>query len=199
MTERQSGSDVNVRSNTYYIARSEVRCWHCGSSTRVLALALPPQHETLLDGQVDGEGDGGSDLDNSSGDVGESYDADSDADSHAGLASGSVDWQRAGVNAFLFYVESLPEPVQGRVRELSQSFQLAYSDATLNSYWANHCEHCSRLLGDHELHCEPEGAFVPISEAAAAGIRLLRVDEIFEAAAAGYALEPEFFGLMRGD
>jgi hypothetical protein len=109
-----------------------------------------------------------------------------------------VDWQPADANAFLFYVKYLPDSVQGRLRNSSPSFRLAYSDATQNSYWANHCDHCSRLLDDHELHCEPEGAFVPVSETDAAGIELLRVEEPFEAAADGYAFEPEFFSLMRG-
>jgi hypothetical protein len=83
------------------------------------------------------------------------------------------------------------------LNQLSQFFRLAHSAATLSSYWANHCEHCGTLLGDHELHCEPDGAFTPSSEAAAANIHLLRIQEPFEAVAAGYAFEPEFFGFMR--
>jgi hypothetical protein len=106
-------------------------------------------------------------------------------------------WQRANFNAFLFYVERLPESVQTRLSELSRHFRLEYSTATLSAYWANHCEHCGALLEDHELHCEPDGAFLPLSEAAAGGIELLQVNEPFEAAAAGYAFEPEFFGFMR--
>jgi hypothetical protein len=171
MSEVHSGRDVNVRSPAYYIARTRVLCGHCGLMTGALAVGLPPEHETLdLDAEVDEEGDG---------------------------ETGPTDWQRAGANAFLFYVEYLPESVQGRLRESSPSFRLAYSDATLNSYWANHCDHCSRLLDDHELHCEPEGAFVPLSETTAAGVELMRIEEPFEAAADGYAFEPEFFSLMR--
>jgi hypothetical protein len=149
--------------------------------TGVLALGLPPEHETLdLDAEVGGEVDGGKDPE-----------GDSARETDTG------DWQRAGANAFLFYVEYLPDSVRGRLRDLSPSFRLAYSDATQNSYWANHCDHCNRLLADHELHCEPEGAFVPLSETDAAVIELLRIEEPFEAAADGYAFEPEFFSLMR--
>ncbi len=108
------------------------------------------------------------------------------------------DWQRSDANAFLFYVEQLPEDVQRRLEQLSPHFRLAQSVATQSIYWANHCEHCGTLLGDHELHCEPDGAFAPSSEAAAATIELLKTNEPFEAAASGYALEPEFFGSMRG-
>jgi len=66
----------------------------------------------------------------------------------------------------------------------------------MNSYWANHCEQCGNLLGDHDLHCEPEGAFMPTSEAAAKAIQLLRFDAPFAAAAVGYACEPQFFSSM---
>ncbi len=173
MSEVQPGPDVNVRSDAYYIARTRAPCGHCGLMTGVLALAVPPEHETLdLDAHGDLEADGN-------------------------LETSSADWQRAGANAFLFYVEYLPHSVRNRLQHLSPSLRFAYSDATQNSYWANHCDHCGRLLGDHELHCEPEGAFVPVSETAAAGIELLRVDDPFEAAADGYAFEPEFFSHVR--
>jgi hypothetical protein len=80
--------------------------------------------------------------------------------------------------------------------QLSLSFRPAHSPATSSAYWANHCEHCNRPLGDHELHCEP-GAFMPSSEAAAADIELVRIREPFAAVAGGYAPEPEFFAFMR--
>ena len=106
-------------------------------------------------------------------------------------------WQRANFNAFLFYVEHLSDSVQARLSQLSGNFRLVYSAATLCSYWANHCGHCGALHEDHELHCEPDGAFLPLTETAAAGIELLQIHEPFEAAAGGYAFEPEFFGSMR--
>jgi hypothetical protein len=170
MPEIPSLPDANVRSQTYYIARTDARCWHCGLSTGLLALAVPDDHETL-DEEAQPDTDGGEPASNA--------------------------WQPANADAFLFYVGCLPDAVRDRLNQLSQSFRLTRSAATLNSYWANHCEHCSTLLGDHELHCEPDGAFMPSSEAAAARIQLLHVHEPFQAAAAGYALEPEFLGFMR--
>ena len=164
--------DPNVRSPTYYVARTSVRCWHCGSSTRLLALAMPHGHETL----------------------------DTDADTDAvvdRVEPVSEAWQRTGIGAFLFYVEHLSDVVQDRLHQLSSHFRLAHSVVTLSSYWANHCEHCGILLGDHELHCEPDGAFVPTSETAAANIQLVQIEEPFEAVAAGYSYEPEFFRFMR--
>jgi hypothetical protein len=170
MSEIPSLADANVRSHTYYVARTKVRCWHCGLSTRLLALAVPHNHETL--------------------------DGDTQADADCG-DSASDAWQRAAVNAMLFYVERFSDDVRDRLNGISPFFRLAHSAATLNSYWANHCEHCGALLGDHELHCEPDGAFMPSSEAAAANIQLQQIQEPFEAVAAGYAFEPEFFGFMR--
>jgi hypothetical protein len=163
MSAIQPLPQANVRSQSYYVARKDARCWRCGISTRLLALAVPDRHETL-DGDSPHSPDG---------------------------------WQRAKFTAFLFYVEHLPESVQTRLNRLSRHFRPGHSTATLCSYWANHCEHCDVLLEDHELHCEPDGAFLPLSEAAAANIVLLQIHEPFEAAAAGYAFEPEFFRFMR--
>ncbi|MHB8477971.1 MAG: hypothetical protein ACYDBZ_16965 [Steroidobacteraceae bacterium] len=134
-------------------------------------MALPPSHEILDAESSDGDRDGGEDVPN--------------------------EWQRSDANAFLFHVEQLPEDVQRRLEQLSPHFRFAHSAATQSIYWANHCEHCGTLLGDHELHCEPDGAFAPSNEAAAANIELLQIDQPLEAAAAGYALEPEFFRCMR--
>jgi hypothetical protein len=161
---------ANVRSPSYFVARMSMRCPHCSLATRLLALALPHDHETLNDDAQD--------------------------DDEGAAERPPEAWQRAGVNAFLFYVERLPKGVRDRLNQLSQLFRPAHSAATLNTYWANHCEHCGRVLDDHELHCEP-GAFMASSEAAAANIELVRIPESFAAAAAGYAMEPEFFACMR--
>jgi hypothetical protein len=53
------------------------------------------------------------------------------------------------------------------------------------------------LLDDHELHCEPDAAFAPSSAAAAASVQIVEVRQPFEAAAAGYTFEPEYFSSMR--
>jgi hypothetical protein len=178
MSTIQSHPDANVRSQTFYVARSNARCWHCGESTPLIALAVPKNHEIL------------------------DADADDDADEVTDGAADDRDqpvpdaWQRANADALLFYVEYLPDGVRDQLKQISPSFRMAYSAVTLNSYWANHCEHCGTLLDDHDLHCEPEGAFMPVSESAATAIQLSSVQAPFEAAAAGYALAPEFFRFM---
>jgi hypothetical protein len=157
-------ADANVRAPGYFVLRADAPCRHCGRSTALLALGVPPDHET--------------------------FELPEDAE-------GAGTWQHAGANALLFFVQELPDSVRRRLSELSQSFRPAHGAARLNSYWANHCEHCRAPFGDQELHCEPEGAFMPASERAAAALRLLPIPEPFEAVAAGYSLEPEFFSCMR--
>ena len=106
-------------------------------------------------------------------------------------------WQRADAIAFLFYVQQISDDAQRRLLALSRHFRLAHSEATQNAYWANHCEHCGTLMDDHELHCEPDGAFTPSTEAAAAQVELVRIDDPLHATTAGYSLEPEFLRFMR--
>jgi hypothetical protein len=173
--------DANVRSQTFYVARSNARCWHCGESTDLIALVVPHDHEILEMNEGEDEDD--------------NQDAGAKADGRDQPAPDA--WQRANADAFLFYVDYLPDGVRDQLKQISPSFRMAYSAVTLNSYWANHCEHCGTLLDDHELHCEPEGAFVPASESAAAVIQISQIPEPFEAAAAGYALAPEFFRFIR--
>jgi hypothetical protein len=163
MSEIELMRDANIRSQSYFIATATTRCWHCGLSTRVLALAVPGGHKTM----------------------GESGRADA--------------WDRSSGDAFLFYVEQVSDSVRKRLAAASPFFHVSMSTTTLNSYWASHCENCGTLLEDHELHCEPDGAFAPSNEQAATCIRLLQVHEPFEAVSAGYAPEPEFLSFMRKD
>jgi hypothetical protein len=43
--------DANIRSSSYLIAETQARCAHCGRASRVLAVGLPPNHETLDEGE----------------------------------------------------------------------------------------------------------------------------------------------------
>lgn len=104
-------------------------------------------------------------------------------------------WQSVPAGAFIFHIRGLPRSVSGRLAALSPDFRLTRATNRREGYWANHCQHCGGELGDDELHCEP-GGFMPMSEADAEAIRLIRVDEYCELSAAGYALEPQFFAHM---
>jgi hypothetical protein len=161
------GSDgVNVRSKDYFIARTAGPCAYCGVRTPLVALVLPPSHETLT---LAGDGADGPRPDS---------------------------WDQVPWSAFLFYVGYLPDGVQLRVQASSKTYRPAVSPAAQGSYWANHCEHCGSLQEDHDLFCEPEGAFLPVDAASASAIELTRIDEPFAAAAAGYACEPEYLEHM---
>jgi hypothetical protein len=153
--------NANVRSPTYYVARTAKPCIHCAQPNRLLGLALPPNHETL---DTEALEDGG--------------------------------WHGVRAHALLFYVTELPPAVQRHLLQLSPLFRIVRGAGAMNGHWANHCEHCGSAIDDHDLHCEM-GVFMPQDEAEAANIQLLPIGEAFEAAAAGYALEPEFFRFMR--
>jgi hypothetical protein len=116
---------------------------------------------------------------------------------HMTLDPDADGWETAILSAFTFYVDYLPDEIGSRLRQLSASYRLAYSDETLDTYWANHCERCASLQSDHELFCEPGGAFAPINESEAAAIELTLIEAPFEASAAGYVFQPEFFEFMR--
>jgi hypothetical protein len=167
MIQEDAKGGENVRSERYILAHTRRRCEYCGAETNIVALALPPRHESLtLDWMADRD------------------------------ESADYVWESAASCAFLFYVESLPVSVQRRLSAISSGYRHAFCETTLGSYWANHCEACGRMLDEHELFCEPEGAFVPTSAIAAAAIRLIQVDEPIGARVAGYAVEPQFLEFM---
>ena len=182
--------EINIRSPRYYIARTVSTCWHCGSPTALVAIAVPPGHETL-------------DVDDDASDEGS--DGETQHREHPAAA-----WSAAHHNAFLFYVDFLPAAVQERITQYQPAYRALDADAApatatatatasgagSDSYWANHCEKCACQLDDHELFCEPEGAFLPTSESTAAAIHLVLVDEPFETSAAGYSYEPPLFDAM---
>jgi hypothetical protein len=105
-------------------------------------------------------------------------------------------WESPGCAAWLFHIESLPPPVVLRLQFLSPGFRRARSAPTQGACWVNHCANCGSLLEDHDLHCEPGGAFLPSDPQSGARIRLEVLPERLEAAAAGYSIEPHFMASM---
>ncbi len=160
MTTELLRNDANVRSSHgYYIAESLATCSRCSAVTRVFAVALPHEHETIA--------------------------LDPDADCEEGARD---TWEAAGSGAFIFYLERISEAVQQRLTQLAPRLRFSFSPQVQGAYWANHCECCDSLLEDHELFCEPDGAFLPVH--GADEIRFLRIGEPFEAFAAGYVCAP---------
>ncbi len=160
-------ASINVRCDSYWIARATGECDRCHAETRFVALALPPHHQSLA------------------------LDWDIEQDEWV-----AYNWETAAWGAFLFYVEYLPEQVRRRLQRASKGYGFAFSERTQGSYWANHCATCAALIEDHDLFCEPDGAFLPTTAAGAAAVTLERVDESFEAGAIGYACDPQFLDSM---
>jgi hypothetical protein len=167
MVDSGSKANINVRSGSYWIAHATGECGRCRAGTRLVALALPPDHQSL-------------ELD---------WDAEEDE-------SVAYNWESAEYSAFLFYVEYLPEEIGRRLQAVSEGYRFAFSERTLSSYWANHCAACGALIEDHDLFCEPDGAFMPTTAVSAAAVTLERVDQALQARAVGYACDPQFLGSM---
>jgi|HubBroStandDraft_5_1064220.scaffolds.fasta_scaffold597874_1 hypothetical protein len=163
MNDPQNVAGINVRSPHYFIARTRAVCRHCGESTELFALALPPGHETLVVGDDDELG-------------------------HA-----AEDWSFAIHHALLFHIEFLNAVVAAKLANCTRTFRLVHQYPGACPAWSNHCEACGSRLDDEELFCEPGEAFFPISESVATAIRLLRIDDTLEAAAGGYFFDPDFF------
>jgi hypothetical protein len=167
MVDSGSKANINVRSGSYWIAHATGECGRCRASTRLVALALPPQHQSLA------------------------LDWDIEKDELVDYVWETVEW-----SAFIFYVEYLPEEVRRHLQAASEGYRFALSDQTRGSYWANHCDSCGALIEDHDLFCEPDGAFLPTAAVHAAAVTLERIGEALEAGAAGYAGDPQFLDAM---
>ena len=209
MIDTRAGSEVNVRADAYWIARTVSVCPQCRGMTRLVALMLPPDHATLsfcdespMEGRnplpvcEDLRTPGNATPDHVQTPVEATLGGRSGGGANGRSASDT--WERAPLRALLFYIEYLPEAVRGRLQALAPGYRRAFSPATQGAYWANHCDQCDGLHEDHDLFCEPEGAFLPVSPAAASAIELLSIAEPIHAAATGYAQNPEFLEFAAG-
>jgi hypothetical protein len=102
-------------------------------------------------------------------------------------------WESVSADALLFYVEYLPPDVALVLQELSPQYRLDNSTTTNRVYWVNHCQHCGALLEDHDLHCEPDGAFLPASAHVAEQILFVGIEGQFLARVGGISEEASFF------
>ena len=99
-------------------------------------------------------------------------------------------WGIAAGRAWLFHVNETSAAVLVRLAVISPWYRPATGGT--GRVFVNHCEHCASPLDDHDLHCEPGGAFQPSSEAEAAGVSLWHIDEPLDVDASGLAHEPDF-------
>lgn len=90
------------------------------------------------------------------------------------LTEEGTDLARAGDRSQLFllsYVASLPQAVLHEIQKRNPRYQKHWSRTAEEHYCANACE-CGALFGDFHLYSEPESAFFPLDEAAAAKVTL---------------------------
>jgi hypothetical protein len=132
MPDAGSTSDINVRSDSYWIARALGECRRCRAATRFVALALPPRHQSLT--------------------------LDWDVQNDEFL---SYRWEAAESSAFLFYIEYLSEDASRRLQAAAPSYRFALCERTHGWYWANHCASCARRRTIMISFASPVGPFSP--------------------------------------
>ncbi len=148
---------MNLRAPRYWIARATEPCAQCGACTPVFALAVPAGHERLEEQESE-------------------------------AAEAAVPrWEVAGEAAWLFHVSWVSAAVAARLAACAPGYRLAPGETDPGPCWRNHCAGCGAPVADHELFCEPEGAFLPLTESAACAIEWWPIDEPLQAAAAGWA------------
>lgn len=178
-------SEWKIRSTSYFIAENVVSCWKCGDRTRVFGLLLPSGCEAFeaVDPADVGFGDD------------DEYD---DKVLQEWLASAeSSEWVEIDEPTFLFYIQDLSNSVAEKIRGHTRNFRIDFSKTTQSSYWMNHCEQCGMKQGDFEMHCEPQGAFLPLYEKDAAGIILTQINEPFHAGPCSYGGSLDHFEHMQ--
>jgi hypothetical protein len=102
---------------------------------------------------------------------------------------GDEAWESASMGATVFFVDDLAEGVRARARELSIWYRQGRGATPQMRYWMNHCEHCGASQDDHDLHCEPGGAFLRFGQSQPSPVHRLVVNEAFEGSADGYTYE----------
>lgn len=161
LNQEKDGDELgaNLRAPSYYVLQASCRCSQCGESTRVFALAVPPDHEST-------EGD---------------LDLDAEGDSN-GLDPGAfhqwlfspAQWQHIEGPALLSQVGILSDPVARTLRALAPTVR---QNPERNGQWTNFCEHCDSAVWEGALYPTPGQPFCPKDDAAAAQIVVHAVDE----------------------
>jgi hypothetical protein len=141
--------NISIWSNRYFIAQTATACWKCGRDTNVFTFILPNGHEILEEDEAD------------------------EAPENYGR------WVKCSEPTIVSYITDLLPSVSDRVKPISHTYHLDFSKTINSSYWMNHCKHCGMKQGDFELHCEPSGAFFPMSKNDALQITLHEVKEPF--------------------
>jgi len=103
---------------------------------------------------------------------------------------GEQAWEPVAERASVFDVTDLSASVLRRLASLSPWYRKTSEGP--GAGFANHCEHCAQPLADHDLHCEPGGAFQPQTVGEAQAISVWDIDEALDAEASGFSHDPDF-------
>ncbi|MFC2137766.1 DUF5710 domain-containing protein [Bacteroidota bacterium] len=91
--------------------------------------------------------------------------------------SDKIEWFVEDNSLALFYnIVYLPIQLIKIVQSKFPFFKYTYSKTIKGKYWANNCIHCNSIQGDFFNHCEPGGAFCPMSNEAGSFIKLFKID-----------------------
>jgi len=96
-------------------------------------------------------------------------------------------WWSADEPVLLFDIEVLAPGIGAVLFDGCPQFRAVRSAGDNRSVWCNHCQSCGAPQADYWLHCEPGGAFLPLSPEMASSIDLIAVDLAFAARACGFS------------
>jgi hypothetical protein len=103
-------------------------------------------------------------------------------------AEAGADWQIASAPALLFHLSCVSDAAAQWLRRLAPNYHPQGPDGD----WQNHCSQCGEALVDEDLHCEPQGSFMPLTPMEAGRIECVSVAGPLTVQAAGYTLDPPF-------
>ena len=83
--------------------------------------------------------------------------------------------------AFVQNIGNLRATVAAQLKQVAPRLYIDSSTTSQESYWMNHCDHCSAKQGDFFLFSEPGVAFFPTTEDEINRIVVTRIDEPFVA------------------
>lgn len=82
--------------------------------------------------------------------------------------------------AFASNISFIPNDLLYLIQKKNPYYKLSYTKASGISYYNNQCHNCGSVQGDFYLHCEPEGAFFPVTDEGIENITLYKLGLKFD-------------------
>lgn len=93
-------------------------------------------------------------------------------------------WGKYSFESWVYYIEDPNPEFIALMASLAVNYKLSHTNTTDSDYWANVCEKCEAVQGDHFLYQSPGNAFSPTNVDDASKIMLTHHDVPFQAVAA---------------